>query len=75
MWLFWMLTSMKKLVIGENDYEMFRPDVREMSEGSFWIKSIAILPLGARTKTKREKWEQEMMLDEDVPARPDLVGK
>ncbi|MEK7064901.1 MAG: hypothetical protein AAB963_00475 [Patescibacteria group bacterium] len=58
----------EKLVIGENDYEMFRPDVREMSEGELLDQINRDIAAWRANKDQEEKWEQEMMLDEDVPA-------
>lgn len=54
----------EKLVLGENDYEMFRPDVREMSEGELLDQINRDIATWRANKDQEEKWEREMMLDE-----------
>lgn len=56
----------EKLVLGENDYEAFRPDVREMSEGELLDQINRDIATWRANKDQEEKWEQEVMLDEEV---------
>lgn len=60
----------EKLVMGENDYEMSRPDVREMSEGELLDQINRDIAAWRANKDQEEKWEQEMMLDEEIEEEP-----
>ncbi len=60
----------EKLVMGENDFEMFRPDAREMSEGELLNQINRDIANWRANKDQEEKWEQEMMLDEEIEGDP-----
>lgn len=64
----------EKLVLGENDYEMFRPDVREMSEGELLDQINRDIANWRANKDQEEKWEQEVMLDEEVGEEESLLS-
>lgn len=56
----------EKLVIGENEFDMFRPDVREMSEGELLNQINRDIATWRANKEQEEKWEQEIALDEEL---------
>lgn len=60
----------EKLVFGENDYEMSRSDVREMSEGELLDQINRDIAAWRANKDQEEKWEKEMMLDEEIEEEP-----
>ncbi len=56
----------EKLVLGENDYELFRPDVREMSEGELLDQINRDIATWRANKDQEEKWEQEIALGDEL---------
>ena len=56
----------EKLVLGENEFEISRSDVREMSEGELLNQINRDIATWRANKEQEEKWEQEMMLDEEI---------
>jgi len=56
----------ERLVMGENDFFASRPDVREMSEGELLNQINRDIATWRANKDQEEKWEQEMMLDEEL---------
>ena len=60
----------EKLVMDENDFEMFRPDVREMSEGELLNQINRDIATWRANKEQEEEWEKEMVLDDEADEMP-----